>query len=105
VPALGIYPTVESSLLQGLLLLLALTALGWIFLVQRRRLSPRVVAMAGDPVAPMPSSLLPGEDVAMEETVLRSLEQMEADLAALRGEVERLRHTMLDASAEQVSKE
>ncbi|MGZ8391362.1 MAG: FTR1 family protein, partial [Gemmatimonadales bacterium] len=36
-PALGIYPTLESLLAQGVLLLLLLIALGWTFLIQPRR--------------------------------------------------------------------
>jgi high-affinity iron transporter len=39
-PALGIYPTVESLLLQGVLVLLLLAALTWTFLVQPRRPTP-----------------------------------------------------------------
>lgn len=36
-PALGIYPTLESLLAQGVLVLLLLVALGWTFLIQPRR--------------------------------------------------------------------
>ncbi len=39
-PALGIYPTVESLLIQGVLVLLLLAALIWTFLIQPRRSTP-----------------------------------------------------------------
>jgi high-affinity iron transporter len=41
VPGLGIYPTVESLLAQGLLLVLLIVALVWTFVVAPRRLSAR----------------------------------------------------------------
>lgn len=103
VPALGIYPTVESLALQSLLLLLLAAGLVWTFLLEPRRLRlsneqapetesgsfPRAVAppVAGPPV---PSSG-PTFPPTVENHMLRSLDRMDADLAALRAEVERLK--------------
>ncbi|MEZ4379446.1 MAG: FTR1 family protein [Gemmatimonadales bacterium] len=101
VAALGIYPTVESLALQGLLVLLAVGALAWIFVVQRRP-QPAAAAAPHTP-APLPGMRPVEAGAGVEGAVLRSLEQMEADLAALRGEVERLRDTVVTASADEVA--
>jgi high-affinity iron transporter len=61
VPTLGIYPTVESLLVQGLLLALLVVALVWTFVVE------------------------PGREL------LRSLERMEADLSEMRAEIDRMK--------------
>ena len=102
VPALGIYPTVESMLAQGVLALLAVIALGWVFLVQRPRDAVRDAALADAPAAPqldpMRGSVADGPGV--EKAVLRSLERMEGDLAAIRGEVERLKQTVVESAVE-----
>lgn len=102
-PALGIYPTVESMLAQGVLLALALGALGWIFLVQRPRDARRFAADAAAEIVadhpdPMRGSVAEGPGV--EKAVLRSLERMEGDLAAIRSEVERLKQTVVDSAVE-----
>jgi high-affinity iron transporter len=55
IPALGIYPTVESLAAQALLIVLAAAALVWTFAVEPRR--PRGVPMAAEPVPPPPSDL------------------------------------------------
>ena len=54
-PALGIYPTVESLAAQGLLIFLALAALVWIFLVAPRRPPTRPLESA----PPAPSGNVP----------------------------------------------
>jgi len=41
IPALGIYPTVESLVAQGILALLLLAALVWTFLIEPRRSASR----------------------------------------------------------------
>ncbi len=90
IPSLGIYPTVESLSAQGLLLLLLLAALAWTFVVEPRRL--RVTSQ----MVPEPG---PGTSVGQstpaapgdERDLIRSLERMDADLAELRAEIERLR--------------
>lgn len=99
-PAVGIYPTLESILAQVLLVVLALAALGWVFLVQRPReaLAYAAATAAQDVMIPVVTSNIeagPG----MEKAILRSLEQMEADLAAIKAEVERLRATVIGGVA------
>ncbi len=103
-PALGIYPTLETVLAQGLLLLLALVALVWIFVVNRL---PRHATAPVDRVASTkavtPATFV-GDAPPVDPNVLRSLERMHADLAAIKEEVERLRETVSDASSEDALK-
>jgi high-affinity iron transporter len=101
-PALGIYPTVESMLAQGTLAVLAVFALGWVFLVQRPREARRYAAEAAAVRAPLPDPMrgTVADGPGMEKAVLRSLERMEGDLAAIRGEVERLKQTVVEAAVE-----
>jgi hypothetical protein len=84
-PALGIYPTAESLGLQGVLLLLLLVALAWNFVIEPRRASrlgrTRVQEKKGANV-----------------DLLRSLERMEADLAEMRAEVERMRRNIASSA-------
>jgi len=92
---LGMYRTVESLAAQGVLLILLLVALAWTFYFEPRRL--RVTQEL------VPEPQLPGEapgiagaspaapTVPFEQDLLRSLERMDADLAELRAEVERLK--------------
>jgi high-affinity iron transporter len=95
IPALGVYPTVESLALQAVLLLLFLFALAWTFVIAPRRLAvtPVLVPETGgsapgreirDPVAPLDG----------ETDLLRSLERMDADLAEMRAEIERIRRRL-----------
>jgi high-affinity iron transporter len=99
IPALGIYPTLESLALQGLLLLLLLAGLVWAFVIEPRRL--RVTAeLVPEPVNP-PAELaepVPERPVGFETDMLRSLERMDADLAELRAEVERLKTLLIRAA-------
>jgi high-affinity iron transporter len=110
VPALGIYPTAESLGAQALLLLLALVALVWNFVLEPRRVRgvtsvmvPEPTAVPASPVAaapPPPAQLrLPAAAVGPGAVVelLRSLERMEADLAEMRSEVERMRRHLISA--------
>jgi high-affinity iron transporter len=99
IPALGIYPTLESLLVQGILAVLLLGALVWSFVIAPRRQarpspapSPetRAVESVVEPVSPGQRPLAPTE----RQALVRSLERMEADLAALRAEVERMRHQL-----------
>jgi len=75
-PALGIYPTVESLLAQGALVLLAIAAVLWIFVIGPARARRRQRA-----VAPRPN----------DKELVRSLERIDADLAEARAELERVR--------------
>lgn len=97
IPALGIYPTLESLAAQGVLLLLLVAALVWTFVLEPRRLrvsqvlvpEPSRVVPAAPPVTPPPG---PGSGVEL----IRSLERMEADLAEMRAEVERMKRYVHD---------
>jgi high-affinity iron transporter len=114
IPALGIYPTAESLGAQGLLVLLALVALLWNFVIEPRRLrgvTPvRVREPAPGPTAARPANPssvtsapvgtdAPPASLAIAQSsmveLLRSLERMEADLAEMRAEVERMRRHLL----------
>jgi high-affinity iron transporter len=91
VPALGIYPTVESLLVQSILIAFLLLALLWTFVLEPRR------ARAMPPVpVPLPVVVPPVPQEAGRE-LLRSLERMEADLAELRAEVERMKSNLTEA--------
>lgn len=94
-PALGIYPTVESLALQGVLLALFAFALLWTFVIEPRRLNVTSVMVpeattaetrveAADPVAAI------GQDVDL----VRSLERMDADLAEMREEIARIKRKL-----------
>jgi high-affinity iron transporter len=93
VPAFGIYPTVESLAAQGLLIVLALVALTWTFVIEPRRVRAAAPAPSQVPSRAISSkSLTPSE----RHELARSLERMEADLAELRAEVERMRQHVHD---------
>jgi high-affinity iron transporter len=98
VATLGIYPTVESMVAQGIMAGLALLALIWIFAIQR---SNDVTSPPPGRPAVVPASETPGP--GPEATMLRSLERMEADLGALKSEVERLRDTVVEKSADEIA--
>lgn len=101
-PALGIYPTAESLVAQGVLVALALGALAWVFVLEpRRRRSVAPAAMG--PAAPAEEAPTVGAVAAAQfdphaRELLRSLERMAADLAALRNDVERLRELVAQRS-------
>ena len=101
-PALGIYPTVESMVAQGLLALLAVVALAWVFLVQRPRDAARFAEAAAAPAPPQPDPMRGSvaDGPGVEKEMLRSLERMEGDLAAIRGEVARLKQTVVESAVE-----
>jgi high-affinity iron transporter len=84
-PALGIYPTAESLALQGALLLLLLVALAWNFVIEPRRARRLSRAMVQ-------------EKKGANHDLLRSLERMEADLAEMRAEVERMRRNIASSA-------
>ncbi len=95
VPALGIYPTLESLALQGVLLLLFIIALAWTFVIEPRRLAvtPVLVPESGGSAPPRAS----GDSVPLldgETDLLRSLERMDADLAEMRSEIERIKRRL-----------
>jgi len=99
IPALGIYPTVESLLAQGVLAALLLGALAWSFVLAPRRGAAAPVALSRGPElmseeATVDPAVVEGHRPIAPGTrqgLVRSLERMEGDLAALRAEVERMR--------------
>jgi high-affinity iron transporter len=103
IPALGIYPTVESLGAQGVLVGLAILALVWNFVLEPRRLrgvtsvmvpeAKPAQAAVSTPRSPS-AAMTPGSVVEL----LRSLERMEADLAEMRAEIERMRHHLVTRS-------
>ena len=90
-PALGIYPTVETLLAQGLLVVLALVALIYTFLIAPRRLKVTSV-LAPDPGEQGASR--PARPTSQAD-LIRALERMEADLAEVRAELERIKSGMM----------
>jgi high-affinity iron transporter len=84
-PALGIYPTAESLAVQGLLLVLLVLALAWTFVIEPRRVRRLTRVMVPE---------IKGGNLDL----LRSLERMEADLAEMRSEVERMRRNIAAAA-------
>jgi len=100
-PALGIYPTMESLALQGVLLLLLLAGLVWTFGIEPRRLRvTRVLVPDQPPAAVAAAGPVPTErPMRVEQDILRSLDRMDADLAQLRAEVERLKGLLLKSSS------
>ncbi|HEU5170364.1 MAG TPA: FTR1 family protein [Gemmatimonadales bacterium] len=111
IPALGIYPTVESLLAQGILLALLLGAILWTFVLEPRRLrvtsvlvpepgAPAAAAGAAPPAPEPIASTGPAFASATSRELLRSLERMAADLAELRAEVERMRGRLTDTESE-----
>jgi high-affinity iron transporter len=99
-PALGIYPTVESLALQGVLLLLLVAGLLWTFVIEPRRLRVTRV-LVPDEVPPVSGGpAIPAErPMRLEQDILRSLDRMDADLAQLRAEVERLKGLLTHGSS------
>jgi hypothetical protein len=93
---LGIYRTVESLTAQGLLLLLLLAAVVWTFYLEPRRLRVTQELVPDPSPTDRTNRVLEAEGgvmptVPFEVDLLRSLERMDADLAELRSEVERIK--------------
>ncbi|HYF40555.1 MAG TPA: FTR1 family protein, partial [Gemmatimonadales bacterium] len=103
-PALGIYPTLESLLVQGLLVFLLLVALGWTFIIEPRR--RRLREMTPEPLRVEPKSAIP-TPVPQEASkeLLRSLERMEADLGEMKAEVERMKANLTEAPQSRARKD
>jgi high-affinity iron transporter len=94
VPALGIYPTVESLAAQAVLLVLLLVALIWTFILEPRRV--RVTSVMVPEPAARPAATATASQGGLE--LIRSLERMEADLAEIRAEVERMKRYLSSVS-------
>jgi len=95
VPALGIYPTLESLLVQAVLVALLLVALIWTFLIEPRRQGRKLPPEPLSP--PAPRTLVPPVPQEAGKELLRSLERIEADLAEMRSEVERMKTNLTEA--------
>jgi high-affinity iron transporter len=102
VPALGIYPTVESLAAQGVLIAFLLLALIWTFGIEprRRRAGPLPEPLQQEPIVGIPA---PVPQAASRE-LLRSLERMEADLGEMRSEVERMKSNLTEAPESRANK-
>jgi high-affinity iron transporter len=96
VPALGIYPTAESLLAQGILLGLLILALVWTFVIEPSRRP--VQALLPEPLGQKPLIGIPAP-VPQEASLqlLRSLERMDADLGEIRSEIERMKSNLTEA--------
>ena len=104
VPALGIYPTLESLLVQGLLVALLVAALVWTFVIEPRRRKSR--GLPPEPLRPEPQPAIPvpvPQEASKE--LLRSLERMEADLGEMRAEVERMKGNLTEAPESRARRE
>jgi len=101
-PWLGVFPTAESLAAQALLLVLFVAALVWTFLIEPRRLQVTSVLVpeAGAPTTRRRSSGPAPLQADAARELLRSLERMEADLAEMRAEVERMRRHLTTARTE-----
>jgi high-affinity iron transporter len=101
IPSMGIYPTLESLGVQGVLLLLAAVALVWTFVIDPRRLrvTPVLVpeAVPAEPVVRIPTS-------PEQLNVLRSIDRIEADLAEVRSELDRIRDHVVPRDADEVER-
>ena len=104
VPALGIYPTVESLLVQGLLLVLLLAGLVWTFVVEPRRRKTR--GLPPEPLRTEPQAAIPAPvPKETSKELLRSLERIGADLGEMRSEMERVKANLTEAPESRARKE
>jgi high-affinity iron transporter len=93
IPEMGIYPTVETLLVQGVVVFLFLAALVWTVMVEPRRMKV-TSELVPDPARARLEPSGPDADARVDRDVIRSLERMDADLAELRAEVERLKQKL-----------
>jgi high-affinity iron transporter len=103
IPALGIYPTVESLLAQSVLVALLIVAVVWTFVLVPRRSRPTPAReSARRPRSPTASAGPKPQGATLE--LLRSLERMEADLGEMRAEVERMKASLTEDTTSQARK-
>lgn len=86
IPALGVYPTVESLLAQAAFVLLAIAAVIWIFVIAPARARRRERDTATRPD---------------DRELVRSLDRIDADLAEARAELERVRDRLSVSQTEE----
>lgn len=107
-PTLGVYSTWETLSAQALLVALLLGALAWTFLIEPRRLRVTEVMIPDRGVrqrpAPAAGAMSQVSRVALDPLVVRSLERMEADLAELRAELERLKDRLVQDGVERLTR-
>jgi high-affinity iron transporter len=94
IPEMGIYPTVETLTAQGILLFLFLVALAWTFVIEPRRMKV-TSELVPEPGKPRGGTMARVEGIQVDRDTIRSLERMDADLAELRAEVERLKQKLM----------
>jgi high-affinity iron transporter len=104
VPALGIYPTVESLLAQGVLVALLIVALVWTFVLAPRRGRGRSSVREAVRTKPASVAVPPQLPQGASLELLRSLERMEADLGEMRAEVERMKTNLTEAPESRANK-
>ncbi|MGQ0704032.1 MAG: FTR1 family protein [Gemmatimonadales bacterium] len=91
IPGLGIYPTVESLAVQGALLGLALIAVAWVWGANRANRANRTnEALRANEASRAEPPSRPAFEPSSRD-LLRSIERIEADLAEVRAELERMR--------------
>ena len=98
IPALGIYPTAESLGAQAVLLVLLVVALVWTFVIEPRRLrvTPVLVPDTAPPAPAPPAAAVGPTSAGAGHDLIRSLERVEADLAEVRAEIERMKRLVHD---------
>lgn len=112
-PALGIYSTWETLGVQLLLLLAFVGALLWTFVIEPRTLKvtavmvpeagdQRIGGRAGQGASAVPSAGL--AKGALDQDVVRSLDRMEADVAEIRAELQRLRDLLTQRAIDRMIK-
>jgi high-affinity iron transporter len=104
-PTLGIYSTWETLGVQLLLVLAFVLGLVWAFFIEPRRLQVTAVMVpeagekrSGGTAAQAEARPAPAKGV-LDQDAARSLDRMEADLAELRAELQRLREMLTQRAA------
>jgi hypothetical protein len=95
----------ESLLVQGILVVLLLVALGWTFVLAPRRLRSAPLFSEPRHVKPSPTSIPTPVPQEASLELLRSLERMEADLGEMRAEVERMKTNLTEAPESRARKQ
>ena len=112
-PSLGVYSTWETLGVQALLLAAFVGALVWTFLIEPRRLRVTAVMVPGPEAqgrsgaaaqASQGAPAAPQAKAVLDQDVVRSLDRMEADLAELRAELQRLRDLLTQRAIDRMTK-
>jgi high-affinity iron transporter len=108
-PALGIYSTWETLGIQAFLLVAFVAATLWAFVIEPKRLKVTSVMVPdaeaqgrrGTEETPTPA---PAPKAMLDQDLARSLDRMEADLAELRAELQRLRDLLTQRAIDRMTK-